>query len=548
MGRVSMPQGKGSQMHNRRDYEQIGRAIPDNIDTALSGQNLTLVDRDIHEAYDEFFGQALQEYNDRQKRADRKIYDYYEHISKSKNGENLFYEDVLQWGKKEDFEAHPELRETVKECLVEYVKGFETRNPSLKLIGAYIHMDEASPHLHLDYVPVAHGYTRGLSVRNSLDRAMKEMGYLPEKESRKNNATKLWKEHERAYFGSICLSRGLEVEAERSARGSLSVDEYKAAKEAMLAEVEQEKSCLAAENAKLASDLAQKQSEMHKVDAITALMAQEGPEKLSLENYTIPEKKSLFGKIEAPERHGTFIEGLAKDEVKAMVQRIKVDNGLSDVFDQVQLRCNQILIKATTDAKEIRLDASAERNETVAKAQEVLANEQSIIQRAMDWVAGLKKKYDELVKKINELLHKKASLEQEVAHLEAYKAEIEPLKQKHDDLARATQILAGKLDYELTEARFRPARELDPNFKCIALYKDGTQRAVDLKSLDDQEHGLCQIGAFAEEVRIKVPKSLLTELIAARDRSKPLSQNLQSLIKQQNDLNKTISKHHEISR
>lgn len=247
MGRVSMPQGKGSQMHNRREYEKYSKSVPDNIDVSKSSENITLIDKDIREAYREIFGEALEKYNGKQKRADRKIEDYCDHIKKSKNGEKLFYEDVVQWGKKEDFQK-PETRERAKEALVKYVEGFEERNPNLKLIGAYIHMDEASPHLHLDYVPVATGYSRGLETRNSLDKAMKQMGFQPENESRKNNATKLWKENERAVFGQICRGLGLEVEPERkSERKSLTVDEYKEARDEMIGEIEQEKEAIIAE-------------------------------------------------------------------------------------------------------------------------------------------------------------------------------------------------------------------------------------------------------------------------------------------------------------
>jgi hypothetical protein len=247
MGRVSMPQGKGSQMHNRREYEKYGKPTPDNIDVSKSHENITLVDRDIKETYREIFGEALDKYNAKQKRADRKIEDYCDHIKKSKNGEKLFYEDVVQWGSKDDFQ-NPQTRERAKEALVKYVEGFEERNPNLKLIGAYIHMDEASPHLHLDYVPVANGYSRGLETRNSLDKAMKQMGFQPENESRKNNATKLWKESERAVFGEICRGLGLEVEPERkSDRKSLTVEEYKDARDEMLGDIEQEKKAIVAE-------------------------------------------------------------------------------------------------------------------------------------------------------------------------------------------------------------------------------------------------------------------------------------------------------------
>lgn len=247
MGKVSMPQGKGSQLHNRRDYEKIGKPIPENIDSSKTAENIILVDKDIRQAYQEIFGDALEKYNGKQKRADRKIEDYCDHIKKSKNGEKLFYEDVVQWGSKDDFKS-PETRERAKEALVKYVEGFEERNPNLKLIGAYIHMDEASPHLHLDYVPVATGYSRGLEKRNSLDKAMKQMGFQPENENRKNNATKLWKENERAVFGQICRGLGLEVEQERkSERKSLTVDEYKEARDEMIGEIEQEKNAIVAE-------------------------------------------------------------------------------------------------------------------------------------------------------------------------------------------------------------------------------------------------------------------------------------------------------------
>lgn len=225
-------------MHNRRDYEKYGKPIPENIDQTKTHENITLVDMDIREAYREIFGEALEKYNENKKPC-RKITDYYDHILKSKNGEKPFYEDVVQWGSMKDFKDSPETREKAKEALLQYAKGFQARNPNLRLVGAYIHMDEASPHLHLDYVPVAHGYKNGLQVRNSLDRAMKEMGFIPDNENRKNNATMLWKEHERSVFGDICRSMGLEVEEEIStSRKSLSVEEYKEARDSMIDKIQ----------------------------------------------------------------------------------------------------------------------------------------------------------------------------------------------------------------------------------------------------------------------------------------------------------------------
>lgn len=314
MGRISMPQGKGSQLHNRRDYEKIGRKIPENIDSNLSSENITLVDLDIKQAYSQIFGEALKEYNDKQTRANRKIDDYFEHVKKSKNKEKLFYEDVLQWGKKEDFEKDPKLKITAKKALVQYAKDFEKRNPNLKVIGSYIHLDEASPHLHLDYIPVAHGYSRGLSKRNSLSKAFKEMGFVPKKETRKNNSTKLWKENEREYFKSICKNLGLEVEEERKARGSLSVEEYKEAKEDMLGDVlneledvlnelegvKQERNDLKIEINKLKSDLKAIDDlivDFDKIDSINADFGLIGNKKVKINTKDFNKLKNTAKKV-----------------------------------------------------------------------------------------------------------------------------------------------------------------------------------------------------------------------------------------------------------
>ena len=241
MGSISMPQGRGNRQHNLRNYGE-GK-LPSNVDASRTEQNIVWKDETTAHAYHRIFDDAVSEYNAKQKRKDRQIKDYRTHILNSKNGEKEFYEDVLQWGKQEDFIEHPEWRDIAKECLLEYIEGFEDRNPGLELIGAYIHMDEASPHMHFDYIPVAEGYKTGVQKRNSLDRAMRSLiavrtgsEYSPrpdEKDSSgkcTDNATKQWKEMERAHFKKICIRRGLAVDGEIKTpeRDSLSVLEYKA--------------------------------------------------------------------------------------------------------------------------------------------------------------------------------------------------------------------------------------------------------------------------------------------------------------------------------
>lgn len=241
MGSISMPQGRGNRQHNLRNYGE-GK-MPSNIDVTRTDQNIVWKDETITHAYHRIFDDAVAEYNVKQKRKDRQIKDYRTHILNSKNGEKEFYEDVLQWGKQEDFIEHPEWREIAKQSLIEYIEGFEDRNPGLELIGAYIHMDEASPHMHFDYIPVAEGYKTGVQKRNSLDRAMRnliavrtgsEYSLRPDEKDASgkctDNATKQWKEMERAHFKKICIRRGLTVDGEIKTpeRDSLSVLEYKA--------------------------------------------------------------------------------------------------------------------------------------------------------------------------------------------------------------------------------------------------------------------------------------------------------------------------------
>lgn len=570
-----MPQGKGSQLHNRRDYEKIGKEFPDNIDQNLTEQNITIVDKDIREAYQEFFGEALQEYNQKQKRADRKIEDYYEHISKSKNGEKLFYEDVLQWGKKEDFQDNPELKEIAKECLKEYAETFEKRNPNLKLIGAYIHMDEVSPHLHLDYVPVAHGYSRGLKTRNSLDKAMKEMGFQPEKESRKNNATRLWKDNERQYFGDLCRNRGLEVEEERHYdRKSLSVEEYKEAKDKMLDEIEQEKGLLEQsiesnkkeiqdQEVKIASNskaLDQQGSELKKIDDISRYLALEGENSISVEDFTISAKKSILGKIEAPERQGTFVEGMDKEQIEALMKKAKATDELEKVYDTVQNQCDSMIADAKKQANEILSEATAEKNEKIAKATEVVNQRNSMIQEVKEWAKRVEQKLKDVTDAIERNLLRKKQLETEISSLEAQKENLEPLRAEVEDLTRAKKIMSGELDYELTRAKFKDwsSMPFGSNYdgyrargELIALYNDGSIRKVgtnehggfDNKTLEDQGKKLCRVGIMVDEERVRVPKSLLRELIDSRDREKPLSKGLENLIKQQTEVDRTVSRH-----
>ena len=96
---------------------------------------------------------------------------------------------------------------SVIKVLEKYAKTFQERNPNLYLFNCEMHLDEAIPHLHIDYIPVAHGYKKGIETRNSLTKAFQEMGFT-KAVSRKQNKTVAWQERKRAYLTELCKEKG----------------------------------------------------------------------------------------------------------------------------------------------------------------------------------------------------------------------------------------------------------------------------------------------------------------------------------------------------
>ena len=161
--------GKGSVAHNSRQFKAA------NVDPERTSLNRRYCNRNIKKVYEELFGEALEKYNAKQTRSDRKIKNYYEKIRTSKQ-EKTFTELVVQIGNHEDTNAQSEFGAKAAEILDEYMKGFQERNPHLRVFSAYMHMDESTPHLHIDFVPFTTGSKRGLETRVSLKSALAQQG------------------------------------------------------------------------------------------------------------------------------------------------------------------------------------------------------------------------------------------------------------------------------------------------------------------------------------------------------------------------------------
>ena len=167
---ISGMMGKGSVNHNTRAFSAK------NVDKERSRDNVEFCHSDIKEVYHNLFDEALERYNAKQKRSDRKIGDYYEKIRRGKQ-EKLFYEVIFQIGNKDDMNVQSNEGQLAKEILSKFMEQFQKRNPNLFVFSSHLHMDEQTPHIHIDFVPFIRNSKRGLDTRVSLKGALSEQGF-----------------------------------------------------------------------------------------------------------------------------------------------------------------------------------------------------------------------------------------------------------------------------------------------------------------------------------------------------------------------------------
>ena len=215
---ISFMNGEGSIGHNTR------RFIADNVDASRTKNNMTLIHEDIKQAYHKLFDEALKEYNAKQKRKDRQIKSYYDKISRSKQ-EKLFYEVIVQIGNRDDTGVGSSSAEVATWVLKDYVKKFQLRNPQLYVIGAYIHLDEETPHLHLNFIPWVSGCKRGLETKTSLKAALATRGFASE--GKGNTEWKQWAEAEKDDIAIIMRQYGIDWKKKNTHNQHLSVLDYK---------------------------------------------------------------------------------------------------------------------------------------------------------------------------------------------------------------------------------------------------------------------------------------------------------------------------------
>ena len=238
---VSAMVGKGSVNHNSRKFKA------ENVDGSRTHLNIDYCNEPIKKIYHELFDEALKRYNEKQTRADRRIENYYEKIRNSKQ-EKPFHELILQIGDKENMSAESENGQLARQILDEYYRGFQERNPNLKVFSAHLHMDEATPHLHVDFIPVATEQSRGLSTRVSMKQALKQQGFVGV--GRKQTEWAAWMEREKEALTEIAQRHDFEIISLGTNRPHMDLPQFKEAA-ARLEAVQQQTAAVEREVAEL---------------------------------------------------------------------------------------------------------------------------------------------------------------------------------------------------------------------------------------------------------------------------------------------------------
>lgn len=362
--------GQGSVNHNSRKFHAK------NTDPERSHLNVTYCQENIKTVYRELFDEALERYNAKQTRADRRIEDYYEKIRSGKQ-EKPFHEIILQVGNRDDMSADSEEGQLAAAVLDEYMKGFQERNPQLRVFSAHLHMDEATPHLHIDFVPFTTGSKRGLDTRVSLKQALAAQGFKGG--SRGDTEWSQWVRSEKEQLSLVMERHGIEWEDKGTHDKHLSVLDYKKeqrAKEiAVLETVKAEKESQVESQERRLKELAPAVKNMERLAADFSA----DPEEILPEAGTLESAKSYREKKAKP----LMVQivkvlrslYLAYVELRGKFERLQGDYGrvresnarLSDRLQEVKLE-NKALRQVSADYERVKRVFGPEQVEVAVQA------------------------------------------------------------------------------------------------------------------------------------------------------------------------------------
>ena len=427
--------GKGSVSHNTRTFSAK------NVDKARSKYNVEFCHLDIKKVYHELFNEALERYNAKQKRSDRKIDNYYEKIRQSKQ-EKLFHEVILQIGNKDDTNAKSEEGQLAKEILVEFMKDFQKRNPNLYVFSAHLHMDEETPHIHIDFVPFIRNSKRGLDTRVSLKGALAEQGFKGG--TRSATEWNQWMESEKQELSKVAERYGVRWKQLGTHNKHLSVLDF-------------EKQERAKEVAKLEKTVSNSKAELSHI-IYQQVLTENEMEKIKLENKEVRQETMELSATNDLLREQT--DGLMENREKLMS-----DN---KALEQRQKKLQQDIEKMSDSKKALERNIHAYDEDTKWQLPEPTAlmsaktyrekNAMPLVERLKEIVKSLTIKCVKLMEQIRQL---KAKVTKQTEDIDFYKSKVdqqyvklEQLQEKVDDFERVKQYVgADKIETIVTNAR-----------------------------------------------------------------------------------------------
>ena len=382
---ISAMIGKGSVNHNTRAF------TAKNVDKNRSADNVEFCQEDIKQVYHRLFDEALERYNAKQKRKDRVIDNYYEKIRRGKQ-EKLFHEVIFQIGNKDDMNAKNEDGLLAKRILMEFMDEFQARNPNLYVFSAHLHMDEETPHLHIDFVPYITGSKRGLDTRVSLKSALAAEGFT----GGTRGATELnqWIASEKQELATVMERYGVEWLQKGTHEKHLSVLEFEKKERAKeVAELDSQKREISSVVLQLGEAVSVKKQELQNV-TIEKELAEEAIQKAN-EERTIAqqEKEVLLAGNQNLRMENTRLESrkdrlrMENHDLKQKQLQLQTDNEELEQRNDSLKSDNQVLRQKYNDLQQNNVQLEKQQNELKSHIEQMVQSEQ-LLQRDV-------RKYDE---------------------------------------------------------------------------------------------------------------------------------------------------------
>ena len=353
---ISAMRGKGSLSHNSRQF------IAENVDSSRTPLNVEYRNEDIRAVYHELFDDALARYNEKQTRRDRVIDDYYEKIRTGKQ-EKPFEELIIQIGNKDDMNASSENGQLAQQMLDEYMQSFQQRNPTLRVFSAHLHMDEATPHLHIDFIPFTTGSKRGLETRVSLKKALEALGFAGGTKS--HTELNQWIESEKQALASIMARHDIEWEQKGTHEEHLSVLDYKKQERSKeVAALETQIDALQERTSTAETMLSEKQEQLDDIAPILKntekfVRKYDDPERLLPEAGMLESGKAFREKKALPilGRLLKYARSLFREntELKAKVQKLEKEN---TAFKSANWNHTHEMVRLQMENRELKKDKS----------------------------------------------------------------------------------------------------------------------------------------------------------------------------------------------